>query len=241
MFPDLISILTLSFLLGIRHATDADHIVAVTTIISRQKKGIASNALVGILWGIGHSVTVTLVGIPIIIYAFVVPEQLGLILEFFVGVMLVILGILNLTGITSKISERFTPLTLHKHPHPEGSSKHSHLHLHLPTGLRNSFHHLGLFQTLRPLIIGLVHGLAGSTAIALLILGTIKNTNLAIFYLLIFHIGVISGMMLFTLGIGASLTVAKKKSADLNHYLVPLSGILSLLFGLYIIYTTFLG
>lgn len=242
MFPDLISILTLSFLLGIRHATDADHVVAVTTIVAKQKKGLISSALIGILWGIGHSITVTLVGIPIIIYSFAVPDRIGLVLEFAVGVILVILGILNLTGTTTKVTKRLTPLTIHKHPHPEGNKdKHSHLHLHVSKELKNSFHHLGLFQTLRPLIIGLVHGLAGSTAIALLILSTIRNTNLAIFYLLIFHIGVISGMMLFTLGIGASLTLAKRKSADLNRYLIPLSGLLSLIFGLYIILTIFSG
>lgn len=196
MFASLISILGLSFLLGIRHATDADHLVAINTIVSSQKKGILDSALVGIWWGIGHSVTVTLVGIPIILFSFVIPQSLGVFLEFLVGLMLVILGLFNLK---------------HRHPHP---------------------------QKFRPLIMGFVHGLAGSTAIALLILSTIHNINLAIFYLFIFHIGVISGMMLVTLGIGASITIAKRKSANLNHYLVPISGILSLLFGLYIMYQT---
>lgn len=198
MFASLISILGLSFLLGIRHATDADHLVAINTIVSSQKKGILDSALVGIWWGIGHSVTVTLVGIPIILFSFVVPQSVEVFLEFLVGLMLVILGLFNLR---------------HRHPHP---------------------------QKFRPLIMGFVHGLAGSTAIALLILSTIHNVNLAIFYLFIFHIGVISGMMLVTLGIGASLAVAKRKSANLNHYLVPLSGVLSLIFGLYIMYQNFI-
>lgn len=236
MYTDLITILGLSFLLGIRHATDADHVVAVTTIVARQKKGIFSSALVGILWGIGHSITVTLVGIPIIMSVFVLPPRLGLFLEFIVGLMLIILGILNLFGIASKITKKFTPLTIHKHPHSDSATKHS--HLHLSSELKDSFHHLGIFQTIRPIIVGFVHGLAGSTAIALLILSTIRNTNLAVFYLLIFHIGVISGMMIITMGIGASITLARKKGADLNHHLVPLSGILSLIFGLYVVYQT---
>ena len=105
-------------------------------------------------------------------------------------------------------------------------------------GLFNLRHHHPHPQKFRPLIMGFIHGLAGSTAIALLILSTIRNVNLAIFYLFIFHIGVISGMMLVTLGIGASITIAKRKSENLNHYLVPLSGLLSLIFGLYIMYST---
>lgn len=204
----LISILSLSFLLGMRHAIDADHVVAVSTIVSREKKGILSSALIGILWGIGHSLTVTLLGIPIIFYSFVVPAGLGVFLEFLVGFMLVILGILNLTGKT---------IVIHKH--------HNH-----------GVHHLGLFQIIRPLVVGLVHGLAGGAAVVLLILSTIHNPMLAIFYLFVFHIGVVLGMMVITILLGVSLTVAKRKSGVINRYLVIASGLFSLLFGLYIIY-----
>ncbi|MBI2018717.1 high-affinity nickel-transport family protein [Candidatus Daviesbacteria bacterium] len=236
--PHLISILGLSFLLGMRHATDADHVVAVTTTVSRAKKGILNSALIGILWGIGHSLTVTLVGIPIILYALVVPPRLGMFLEFIVGLMLVILGLLNLTNFSSKFVGKFTQLTIHQHPHPNGNTKHSHIHLHFPTLLNKSFHHLGAFTIIRPITVGLVHGLAGSAAIALLILSTIKNTTLAVFYLFVFHIGVVLGMMVVTILLGASIAVTKRKSQTVNHYLVVVSGFLSLLFGLYIMYQT---
>lgn len=211
----LISILSLSFLLGMRHAIDADHVVAVSTIVSREKKGILSSALIGILWGIGHSLTVTLVGIPIIFYSFVVPPGLGVFLEFLVGLMLVILGILNLTGST---------VLMHKHRNLNS--------------LNYGVHHLGLFQAIRPLVVGLVHGLAGGAAVVLLILSTIHNPMLAVFYLFVFHIGVVLGMMIITILIGISVTVAKSKSQTINRYLIITSGLFSLLFGLYIMYQT---
>lgn len=196
-----------------RHATDADHVVAVASIVSREKKGILASAFIGILWGIGHSLTVTLLGIPIIFYSFVVPPGLGFFLEFLVGLMLVILGILNLTGKT---------VVMHKH--------------HNLNLLSHGAYHLGLFQTVRPLVVGLVHGLAGGAAVILLILSTIRSPILAFFYLFIFHIGVILGMMIITILIGISVTVAKSKSQAINRYLVITSGLFSLLFGLYIIY-----
>ncbi len=237
MYTQLITILGLSFLLGMRHATDPDHIVAITTIIAKQKKGILSTALIGALWGIGHSITVTLVAIPIIIFSFVVPPGLEQIMELVVGLMLIILGILNLSGISAKIQGKLTPLTIHTHLHTDNQGeKHSHLHLHAVNSLSESFHHLGLFQTIKPLVTGLIHGLAGSAAIALLILSTIQDTVLSIIYLLVFHIGITFGMMILTLGIGASIILLKRGSQIINHYLVTASGLLSIVFGLYLLF-----
>lgn len=237
MYTQLISILSLSFLLGMRHATDPDHIVAITTVIAKQKKGILNTALIGALWGIGHSITVTLVAIPVIIYSLVIPPSLEQIMELIVGLMLIILGFLNLSGISAKMQNKLTAVTIHTHPHQNDKGrKHSHLHLHAVGSLTESLHHLGLFQTIRPVVIGLVHGLAGSAAIALLILSTINNTVLSIFYLFVFHIGIITGMMILTLGIGASIILLKRESELLNRYLVTASGFLSILFGFYIMY-----
>ena len=232
------TVLGFGFLLGLRHATDADHVVAVTTIMSRERK-IRNSTLIGILWGIGHSITVTLIAIPIIFYSFVIPPRVGLALEFFVGIMLVVLGVLSLSGITRKISEHSIPLTLHKHKHesPHGNS-HSHFHLHALDFLNHSIHHIGIYQTIRPIVIGLVHGLAGSAAIALLILSTIKNPTLAAFYLVIFHFGVVLGMMIITTFLGASILLIKRRSESLHQYLITASGILSLIFGLYIMLQT---
>jgi len=237
----LFTVLGFGFILGLRHATDADHVVAVTTILGKHGK-IRHSAIVGILWGIGHSITVTLVAIPIIFYSLVIPERLGNTLEFLVGAMLVLLGILTLSGITKKISEDSIPLTVHKHAHKSISgSDHSHFHLHALNFLNHDLHHIGIFQIIRPIAVGLVHGLAGSAAVAILILSTIKNPVLSVFYLLIFHFGVIFGMMIITTLLGASIVLIKRKSEKIHKYLVTTSGILSLIFGLYIMYQTTLN
>ena len=93
----LVSVLLLGFLLGMRHATDPDHVVAVTTIVSRQP-ALRHASLIGALWGIGHTATILLVGGAIIVFRVVIPPRLGLAMEFAVAVMLVLLGTLNLTG-----------------------------------------------------------------------------------------------------------------------------------------------
>lgn len=159
-------------------------------------------------------------------------------MEFSVGVMLVLLGLLNLSGITQHLSKKFLPkVHSHEHPCPEGGT-HTHTHAHFPNFLSKGVHHLGLFQTFRPLVVGFVHGLAGSAAIALLILSTIDNPFQATLYLFVFHFGVIAGMMLITTLLGISITFAKQKSESVHKYLVVTSGVLSLLFGVYVMYET---
>lgn len=227
----ILTVLGFGFLLGLRHATDADHVVAVTTILGKHGK-IRHSTIVGILWGIGHSITVTLIAIPIIFYSFVVPERLANTLEFLVGLMLVLLGILTLSGIKGKV---------HIHPHEaKAGAKHSHphAHFHFLDSLSSDFHHIGIFHTIRPIVVGLIHGLAGSAAVTILILSTIKNPKLAAIYLFIFHFGVVIGMMIITTLLGASILLIKKKSEKIHRYLIILSSILSFIFGLYIIYQT---
>lgn len=208
------SVLGLGFLLGLRHATDADHIAAITTFVSREQS-IRTATRIGVLWGIGHSASVTLVAIPVILFSLTLPPKLGLGFEFFVGVMLVALGLAT--------------IIIHSHTHQHKSHQtHTHEHVHF----------LGLFHTIRPLIVGLVHGLAGSAAITLLVLSTIKDPRLSIVYLLIFHFGVISGMMLITTAFGTTVILIKKKSESIHKYLIFASGVFSLAFGLYIMYQT---
>src|SRR5436190_21889505 len=95
--PSIVSFLVLGFLLGMRHATDADHVVAIATIVSREH-GMAGSSLIGAAWGVGHTVTVMAVGAAIIVFGVVIPPRLGMSMEFAVGIMLVLLGVLTLTG-----------------------------------------------------------------------------------------------------------------------------------------------
>jgi ABC-type nickel/cobalt efflux system permease component RcnA len=236
------------FLLGMRHATDADHVIAVTTILNRSRQ-FAHMTLIGALWGLGHTVTVVIVGVAIIGFNVVIPPPVGLAMEFAVALMLIALGILNLTGGLRHLTERLTPPAplhghphehLHAHPDEDESDEHPHRHAHLhghgtdpQLGIVDT---VGWYQLARPVVVGLVHGLAGSAAVALLVLATIQDTGAALAYLVIFCIGVAAGMAVLTTVIGLPFWVAKARSAQINRWLMVASGLLSLAFGLYLAY-----
>jgi high-affinity nickel-transport protein len=247
-----LTILVIGFFLGMRHATDPDHVIAVSTIVSRERS-IFRASLIGILWGCGHTLTIALVGAAIILFGLVIPPRVGLTMEFSVGLMLIFLGMLNLTGVTKLLSEKLSPVHPsvtgeHAHVHQHGGKAHFHWHLHSsaedhhedslapPRWLRVPFERLGLFHTLRPLLVGIVHGLAGSAAVALLVLSTIRQPRWAIFYLFIFGVGTIVGMMLITAALALPFSFAGHRFAWLNRSLVVGSGLLSLCFGMFVCY-----
>src|SRR5439155_1955673 len=129
----LFSIIALGFFLGMRHATDPDHVIAVKTIVSRQRN-VRYAALIGLLWGLGHTITILIVGSAIILFGLVIPPRLGLTMELSVGLMLILLGILNLSGIIRWVTETITPSqsSQHSHPHGHGDFVHTHTHCHSP-------------------------------------------------------------------------------------------------------------
>ena len=249
----LLAVISVGFLLGIRHATDPDHIIAVSTIVSRQKS-IRHAGLIGALWGLGHTITIFFVGAAIILFNLAIPPRIGLAMELAVGLMLILLGVLNLTGITQGITNRFTPVHSHEgvihshihshiHAHEDGPHEHVHghnpeIHIHLEEKPKSPFQkalqRLGLYQLLRPLAVGIVHGLAGSAAVALLVLSTIRDPRWAIAYLLVFGVGTIAGMMLITMVIGAPFAYTGKRLAPFNRGLGVVSGLISVAFGLFI-------
>jgi ABC-type nickel/cobalt efflux system permease component RcnA len=245
----LLSIIVLGFFLGMRHATDPDHVIAVTTIVSRQRS-IRHAALIGALWGAGHTITILVVGSAIILFGIVIPPRLGLTMELSVGLMLILLGILNLSGIMRRITEIFTPSQMgtHSHPHGHGDYVHSHPHGHSPEKhghpedatpggwMDRVFGKLGIYQVVRPLAVGIVHGLAGSAAVALLVLTTIRVPSWAVLYLLVFGIGTVAGMMLITAAIAVPFTYSEKRFLRINRGLGLISGVVSLVFGLFIVY-----
>ncbi|HZL66282.1 MAG TPA: hypothetical protein VFC29_03020, partial [Candidatus Limnocylindrales bacterium] len=211
---NLLTVVGIGFLLGIRHATDPDHVIAVTTIVSRQRS-IRHAGLIGILWGMGHTITILFVGAAIILFNLAIPPRVGLTMELAVGLMLVLLGVLNLTGITQWITNWSTPVhnharVIHSHTHWHGEDFHKHVHGHAPDvhihlerlpqdSPQTALQRIGMYQLLRPLVVGIVHGLAGSAAVALLVLTTIRDSRWAIAYLLVFGLGTIAGMMLITM------------------------------------------
>jgi ABC-type nickel/cobalt efflux system permease component RcnA len=217
-----VTVILLGLFLGMRHSTDADHVVAVSTIVSRQGS-IKSSATIGLLWGLGHTLTIFLVGSAIIIFGVTIPPRIGLSMEFCVALMLVLLGVLNLTGVMRWITERLTPA---KPAGPEPET----LFLDRVVG------RLGLYQTIRPLVVGLVHGLAGSAAVALLVLSTIKSPLWSTAYLLVFGFGTMVGMALMTAAISMPLIYTGKRFFRINRYLIAASGFASVAFGIFLVY-----
>jgi high-affinity nickel permease len=215
-------IASIGFLLGMRHATDPDHVIAVSTIVSKER-GLLRAGLIGALWGVGHTLTIFIVGIAIILFKIAIPTRLGLSMEFSVGLMLILLGILNLTGLMQRWmakADHIHVASTHLHATPKAAGQ------------------MSLWAFTRPLIVGIVHGMAGSAAIALLVMTTIPTPTREIFYILIFGIGTIAGMMLITACIALPMIYTVRKFSTWNHRLVYASGLLSLCFGLFVAYQT---
>jgi len=247
-----LSLALLGFFLGMRHATDPDHVIAVSTIVTRQPT-VRAALLIGSLWGVGHTLTIVAVGGAIVLFTIVIPPRLGLSMEMAVALMLIVLGMWNLTGILEHIrgirpagggsaDPIHAPFRshgdyVHSHLSGAGSGQLGHHDNQTPVAwLDRRFSGLGVYQILRPLVVGLVHGLAGSAAVALLVLALIKDPWWAIAYLVLFGIGTIAGMMLITAAIGAVLAYASRRFSQVERHLRVASGLLSLGFGLFLAY-----
>ncbi|QOG23788.1 high-affinity nickel-transport family protein [Bradyrhizobium sp. SEMIA] len=251
-----VSFLFLGFFLGMRHATDADHVVAIATIVSRERS-MAGSALIGAAWGIGHTMTVMAVGAAIIVFGVVIPPKLGLSMEFAVGIMLVLLGILTLTGMGRAVGAAHAHASIpgghshdlhdhlhahgdyvHTHPHGHDSDAHGHAEDQTPLAQldRSAFGRMAFYQWLRPFVVGLVHGLAGSAAAALMVLSVIREPVAALGYLLLFGLGTVVGMMLITLILSAPFAFTAVNLPKFNWWLRVASGLISFVFGVILIY-----
>ncbi|MDM5340172.1 sulfite exporter TauE/SafE family protein [Fictibacillus enclensis] len=203
---ELLTILLMAMLLGLKHALDPDHLVAVTTIVSEKKKARFS-ALVGAWWGVGHMTTILVVGSAIIYFNLFVSHSVEMLLEGVVGVMIIYLG----------VKAFYTLRASHKHEHAVSGS--------------------GSRWMLRPLIVGLLHGLAGSTGVAYLFLSTIQDKYLGVIYLLVFGAGTLISMVLATLLIGLPYSWSSDHK-KINLLLTRFTGVLSVCFGVYYLYKT---
>lgn len=190
MLQDPLTAIALGALLGLRHATDADHVVAVTTIVSRERS-LGRAAGIGALWGVGHTLTLLVVGGAIVTFRLVIPPRVGLALEFGVALMLIVLGFANLRA---------------RDDAPRAA--------------------------VRPFLVGLVHGLAGSAAVALLVLATIRGTLEALAYLFVFGLGTIAGMMAVTMLLAAPALFAGARVTRFQSGIRLAAGALSIAFGL---------
>jgi high-affinity nickel permease len=224
MGATLLTTLVLGFALGVKHALDADHVVAISTIVSQYRNPLKAT-LVGIFWGIGHTTTLLLVGIAVIGFKLVIPDQLALSMEFLVGVILFALGI--------QILWMYLPKKKHLHVHDHGDKIHAHEHFHLRKGGGEDVQHHPLRQH-KSLLLGMMHGLAGSAALMLLVLSTIQSPIEGAIYILVFGVGSILGMMVISTLIGLPFALSSGRFASLNHTIRFIAGLLSTALGIFV-------
>lgn len=216
-----LAVLSMGLVLGFQHATDADHVAAVSTIVADQRR-VGAAARVGVAWGLGHSTTVVLAGGAMVASGVVLPERAAQSLEMVVAAMLIVLGV---TGARRALSA----LSLHRAQASaaggEAARGPGHAHGALPR------------TWWRPFGVGVVHGLAGSAALALAVLATVADRSLAIAYLGLFCLGTVIGMSLVTAAMAAPVLVAARRlRADLPMRAAVAAGVLSIACGAWLGY-----
>ncbi len=250
-----LGLVLLGLALGIRHAIDPDHVIAVTAILTRERRFLRA-VRIGLIWGLGHSTTVLAIGMAIIVFKLRVPARLGLTLEFMVALVLILLGFNTAKDTLVLIAKKFgivntrhSPLIVHahRHTHKIGGSSHLHWHPHVHSSSATqdlmTHEHLRLpMMTISrssgatSFVVGLVHGMAGSAGIALLVTAAIPSVWLATLYLVIFCGGVMIGMVLVTAAIGAPVSLFARRLSGVHRRISLAAGWLSFSFGAFLAY-----
>lgn len=222
----IITALGFGFLLGLRHALDADHVVTVTTVVSRSGSFLQA-VKVGLVWGIGHTLTLFAAGMAVLVFKLTIPDRLALSMELVVGALMVFLGIPLLRKLVMRRA--------HFHLHEHGEKTHLHSHSHAESEEHDHRH------IRRPLLIGMVHGLAGSGALVPLVMGTMSSVNQGLLFLFLFGFGSMLGMLIFSGLISFPFRLAGRASGRLSLWMQGIAGAISISFGLYIIWQVGFG
>jgi ABC-type nickel/cobalt efflux system permease component RcnA len=231
-----LAVLLLGLVFGLKHATEVDHVVAVTTIVSEQRK-LWRAALVGALWGAGHTASLLVVGVIVLLLRVAIPARVGNWLEFGVALMIILLG--TMTFMRALKQRR----TVHLHRHSHDGHTHTHIHFHEPDTAheptkparhRHAVRRIGL----KPLLVGAMHGLAGSALLTLLVLKEIASPLIGLLFLLIFGLGSIVGMLLMSGLVSVPFVLTARKLERFHTGLQTIAGALSICFGLWYAYET---
>ena len=223
--------LAAGFLQGLRHALDADHLVAVSTIVS-EHKSILRSSLIGTFWGLGHTVALALVSTLIILLRPTIPEHALPYLEAPVAVMLIALGLMAMWR-----AVRDGGWKIHTHTHHHDESQHSHVHVHSNSHHEHRHHLIRLGR--RPFLVGVVHGLAGSAVVTLAVVAAIPSAALGFLWLLVFGIGTIGGMLLMSAAISLPFILTARRFSAINGAIRLLAGLFSIALGLLIAWEIF--
>ncbi len=220
--PELFTMMALGFLLGIQHAFNADHVIAVSTLVTKNQS-LKKSSFLGIFWGIGHTITLLAVGMAILTLKLTIPDRLALFMEFMVGAMLVFLGVVVIREL---IINR-----IHMHSHLHGRQAHLHLHSHVE---EQAHIHQHIKPEFKSMMVGMVHGLAGSAALMLLVLTSAPSISSGLLYIVIFGIGSIIGMMGVSTLISLPFMVTAKKLENFSNKIKAGAGIISIGLGIFI-------
>ncbi len=232
------SVVLLGFILGMRHATDPDHVIAVSTIVSRETT-VRNAVWIGVVWGIGHSLTILVVGGAIVLLGVVIPPRLGLGMELSVAVMLIVLGSTAVGSRLRHIAARSRGRggeRRARHAETEKDGEVESHHHHGKPSLEDAGWAGGRSSIWRPFGVGVVHGLAGSAAVALLVLAVIPDPRWGMVYLLVFGLGTVAGMVMVTVATVLPFLYGGARLGAAHRYLVLASGTLSVAFGLFLVY-----
>ncbi len=228
------AVLGIGLVFGLKHATEVDHVVAVSTIVS-QHKSVLRSAVVGAMWGVGHTVSLLVVGAIVLSLRVAISERVSGWLEFVVAVMIIALGISALWRALRSKSD------VHVHQHSHDGVSHVHIHFHeketrhvSPSVHSHALTHVGW----KPLLIGTMHGLAGSGALTLLVLTQISSPWVGLLYLFIFGFGSIVGMLLMSGLIGLPFALTSRNMTTVHHRLQAVAALLSICFGCWYAYET---
>ncbi len=224
------ALLGLGLVFGLKHATEVDHVVAVSTIVS-EHRNVWRSALVGALWGAGHTASLVVVGVVVLVFRVAVPLRLASWLEFGVALMIIGLGAVAV----SRVFRQRADVHLHRHSHDEQSHIHVHFHEqgleHAPAATAHS-HRVSRIG-MKPLLVGAMHGLAGSAALTLLILTQIPSIFLGLLYLGLFGLGSTVGMLMMSGLIGLPFALSARRLTGFHYGLQTIAGGLSVAFGLW--------
>jgi ABC-type nickel/cobalt efflux system permease component RcnA len=235
----LFAILGLGFIFGLKHATEVDHVVAVSTIVSRHKN-VFRSAFVGALWGAGHTLSLMAIAVIVLWFRIAIPERVSGWLEFGVALMIIGLGVSALWRALRNNGH------VHVHQHSHSGVSHTHVHFHehetehAPTAASSHSHRVSRVGW-KPMLVGMMHGLAGSGALTLLVLTQISSAWVGLLYVLTFGFGSIVGMLLMSGLIGLPFALTSRKLTHAHQGLQTLAAILSICFGIWYAYTVGAG
>lgn len=235
------ALLGLGFAFGLKHATEVDHVVAISTIVS-QRRSVLRSALVGGLWGAGHTASLVVVGVMVLVFRVAIPPRVANWLEFGVALMIIGLGVVAVVRVLRKRAD------VHLHRHAHDGESHVHVHFHeqgtehastkVSPSTQSSHSHALASVGFKPLLVGAMHGLAGSAALTLLVLTQIPSVWLGLLYLGLFGLGSTVGMLLMSGLIGLPFALSAQRLSRFNYGLQTVAGSLSIAFGLWYAYET---